>query len=80
MTFEELKNEAKLHGYYLIKATPNIKMIPCTCGRNSRSLWHSPDGYFLECKGCGRQSGIGVSERQARELWNEMILEMRGEE
>ena len=79
MTYEELKAEAKRQGYNLIKAKPNIKMIPCICGRNSRSVWHSPEGYYLECRGCGKQSGIGVSERQAREMWNEMIADMRGE-
>lgn len=36
MTLDELKAEAKKLGYYLVKNTPKISLLPCPiCGKNN---------------------------------------------
>ena len=74
MTFEELKQEAKRQGYNLTKAEPYIRFMPCTCGFNRRRVCHSPEGYEFECMRCGKTGGIGATEKQAKQFWNEMII------
>lgn len=80
MTLEELKAEAKAHGYKLIKDNPRPKLLKCTCGRNNFGRWTRPSengscGYQwkIECRKCGKASKWADSEREAIEMWNEMI-------
>lgn len=79
MTLDELKAEAKMHGYKLIKDNPKPKLLKCTCGRKNFAHWSRPkeDGvgfeWNIECRECGKASGWADSERKAIEKWNEMI-------
>lgn len=77
MTLEELKVEAKIHGYTLIKIKEKERLLPCICGSNRRThvyRGNSTDGEreTLICKRCGRRAG-GKDEYEARHNWNEMI-------
>ena len=79
MTIEELKTEAKMQGYNLIKIQEREKLLPCNCGCNRRRLWSGWYGYdnfqsyHYECVHCGKESPRGKTKKDARHLWNEMI-------
>lgn len=79
MTLDELKAEAKMHGYKLIKDNPKPKLLKCTCGRKNFGKWTRPkeDGFGfewkIECRKCGKASEWEDREREAIEKWNEMI-------
>lgn len=38
MTLDELKHEAELHGYRLVKKRASMKKVPCICGNKQISL------------------------------------------
>ena len=82
MTLDELKKEAKKHGYGLIKLHSRTKMLPCTCGHNRRShcnVYHHKSGrfyYYLVCNKCGLKSPCADTEEEAKEKWNNMIEEL----
>lgn len=65
MTIDELKIEADQFGYRLIKKQEYIRLLPCVCGHNSRTLWWRMDGLFYECNQCGRRAPIGSTEAEA---------------
>ena len=73
MTLDELKVEAEKLGYTLIKKSPNIKMLPCTCGCKRRTEWFSKGQIFYSCERCGKKSPLSNTERGAKRAWNEMI-------
>ena len=74
MTLEEIRAEAKKHGYTIVKyrlAMPRLK--PCKCGYNRRDAWYTGDGGIkLVCKNCGLYS-VGKNRREAVINWNRMI-------
>ena len=76
MTVEELRAEAKAHGYYLIKIQPpKEKLLPCVCGCTRHARWWGTHDYnktIFRCRKCGREAS-GRTEREARHNWNEMI-------
>lgn len=75
MTLEELKTEAKKHGYNLIKQKEKIYLQPCVCGCNQRAKWYGTYGSVtLKCKRCGR-SATGDTELDAKKQWNRMVEE-----
>ena len=79
MTLEELKIEAKRHGYRLNKITPYEKFIPCKCGCNRRNVyygfeWETGDYVAYECKKC-KAYIKGKNNNDAKRVWNE---KMRG--
>ena len=39
MTLEELRAEAKKHGYKLIKDTPYVRLAPCVCGHKGHGQY-----------------------------------------
>ena len=80
MTLDELKAEAKMHGYKLIKDNPKPKLLRCTCGKKDIGRWTRPSEndlcdyqWKMECRVCGKRSEWADSERKAIEMWNEMI-------
>lgn len=75
MSVDELKAEAKRHGYALIKRNPLPKKLPCVCGRKLLEEWYvvSRKGWMYKCPVCGRMADMGKTEREARELWNEAV-------
>ena len=38
MTLDELKHEAELHGYRLVKKKASMKKVPCVCGNKHIAL------------------------------------------
>lgn len=78
MTLEELKAEAKKHGYHLIKDREKVNLLDCTCGCKRRfhlstiKDWQSYEG--LECAKCGKRVW-GKTELDARKEWNKLIEE-----
>ena len=76
MTLEELKSEAKLHGYKLVKNISE-KWVSCKCGCNRRTVWHNllDQSITLECKRCGAVVN-GKNLTDAKRNWNRT---MRGE-
>lgn len=78
MTIEELKEEAKKLGYTVVKIPKKEALLPCTCGNNRREHWNRVEiksgrvYEVLKCSKCGK-SVEGLTEREARHNWNEMI-------
>lgn len=75
MTLEELKAEAKVHGYRLVKIQPHIKLMPCKCGRKLIDTWCGPDGIFYKCPKCEHRGEVGKTDREARIQWNESVTD-----
>ena len=74
MTLEELRREARNHGYYLMKPTPNYtKLLPCTCGHKHRTELIKDNKFAYECKTCGKRSEFAYTREMARKEWNKMI-------
>ena len=74
MTVDELKAEAKAQGYYLVKAQPLEKLLPCVCGCRYRERWsgtHDRKIIFV-CHKCGLEAS-GRTEREARRNWNDLV-------
>lgn len=77
MTLDELKAEAKAHGYRLMPITPYIKLMPCKCGRKRLEIWYRTDGSgcrFVKCPSCGLTAPDGRNEREARKNWNKRVM------
>ena len=70
MELRELKQEAKKAGFYLLKAQPREKLLPCTCGCKKRRTLYSPKGVVLECTKCGRHTRYAKNPTDARAFWN----------
>lgn len=80
MTLEELKAEAKKHGYKLTKEYPYISLVPCVCGSISRILWSVPGHmHYYQCKGCGFRTGLVKTKYEAKLKWNECVENARKE-
>ena len=75
MTLEELKSEAKAHGYKLMPIVPYIKLAPCKCGHYYPALWHRIDTKYFKCKYCGLTAPEGKTEQEARKNWNALMME-----
>jgi hypothetical protein len=81
MTLEDLKIEAKKHGYRLEKIPERIVLLPCPiCGKKRTSTWYSPYGRIVQCSSCdGFRGGYGRNEREAKLRWNEAVKAAKGE-
>ena len=76
MTLEELKAEAKKHGYKLAKDLPYVRMLPCICGNKAisyGSTFPSPTPYYHKCRKCGYKSQPAKTKYEARAKWNECV-------
>lgn len=77
MTLDELKAEADMQGYRLVKKNNPPRLSPCTCGGRRRSWWcrSGPDGnfYYLICEKCGKKSEYGKNKIEVSKKWNEMM-------
>ena len=74
MTLNELREEAKKHGYYLMKpSTSYTKLLPCTCGHKHRVEIIRDSMIAYQCKTCGKQSEFAYTREMARKEWNAMI-------
>lgn len=85
MTLEELKAEAKKHGYKLVKEQPYIRMSPCVCGHKRISLYFTLDNnsktvHFYRCYKCGLESDRAKTKYQAKLKWNECVENAKKEE
>lgn len=78
MTLEELKAEAKKHGYHLMKDREKVNLLDCTCGCNRRRHYTvvKDNEVFegLRCIKCGKWV-LGKTELDARKEWNKLIKE-----
>jgi hypothetical protein len=85
MTLDELKHEAELHGYRLVKKRASMKKVPCVCGR--KQIWLVRDyepvpslihlgittdipGWRCECPTCHRHSSFARTQENAVWMWN----------
>lgn len=74
ITIEELKQLAKLKGYYLKPITKYNKMVTCICGANHRKQIDILGGRVLyKCNKCGFTGLSGYGVKQARDGWNKAI-------
>lgn len=77
MTLEDLKAEAKKHGYKLTKEYPYISLLPCICGNKhiSSPMVYGPTKtpYFHRCGKCGFASEQAKTKYEARQKWNECV-------
>lgn len=83
MTLEELKAEAKKHGYKLTKEYPYIRMSACVCGHKNIAHWIKfggvPTPYFHQCRKCGLTSEPAKTKYEAKLKWNECVENARKE-
>ena len=78
MTLEELRTEAKKHGYKLTKEYPYVRMIPCVCGSKSQTLWGAPGHmHYYQCKKCGFSTGLVKTKYEAKLKWNECVKRVK---
>lgn len=82
MTLEELKAEAKKHGYKLTKERPYIRLSHCICGHKSISQWihFNGGGYSFGCRKCDFESPPCKTKYEARLKWNECVENARKEQ
>lgn len=76
MTLEELKAEAKKHGYKLTKEYKYEKLEPCPCGNKrivASMLCDTVIPYFHRCNKCGFASEPARTKYEARHKWNELV-------
>lgn len=74
MTLEELKAEAKKHGYKLTKEYPYVRFSPCVCGRTRRTMWFGQGHtYYYKCVACGFRTEPMKTKHEAKLKWNECV-------
>ena len=76
MTLEELKAEAKKHGYKLVKEYVPIKFEPCVCGKKGTAVKHirlNPHEYYYKCNRCWFSADGARTQREAKLKWNECV-------
>ena len=75
MTLEELKAEAKKHGYKLTKEYPYIRLAPCICGSKNRTLWYDyvEHKHFYGCNKCDFRTDGARTKHEAKLKWNECV-------
>jgi hypothetical protein len=84
MTLEELRTEAKKHGYKLTKEYPYISLAPCVCGHKKISSYFTLDNnskamHFHRCYKCGLESEPARTKYEAKLKWNECVENAREE-
>ena len=81
MTLEELKAEAKKHGYKLTKEYIPIRFAPCVCGQGYavKDFKLNPHAYFYRCSRCGLKADGARTQREAKLKWNECVENARKE-
>lgn len=75
MTLEELRTEAKKHGYKLTKEYKYISLLPCVCGHKTQRIgWtSSKTPYRYKCYKCGFASEPAKTKYEAKLKWNECV-------
>jgi hypothetical protein len=83
MTLEELKAEAKKHGYKLTKEYIPIRFAQCICGQKGYAVKHiklNPHQYYYKCNRCGFSADGARTQREAKLKWNEYVENARKEQ
>ena len=84
MTLEEIRTEAKKHGYKLIKDTPYVRLAPCVCGHKGHGQyadWSNKKApHYLKCYRCGFASEPAKTKYEAKIKWNECVENAKKEE
>ena len=74
ISLKDLKQLAKVNGYYLKPITKYNKMVTCICGNNRHKKVEILGGRTIyECTKCGFKGLSGIGEYQARDGWNRAI-------
>lgn len=86
MNIEEAKAFLEANGYSVIKKNPLPKLLPCVCGCKRRTevmvgitrgdagrVW----GTMYRCERCGFEGGFGKTNRDAREEWNNAVIDAK---
>ena len=74
MTVEELKKEAAMLGYYIIKKPD--KYVPCKCGSNRKHWFWTAGHASLRCNKCGFTvtcKDYFCNDSKMRKLWNDTL-------
>lgn len=84
MTLEELKAEAKKHGYKLTKEYPYVRLSPCICGHKRIGEYFilysdTKETRFRKCYRCGFASEPARTKHEAKIKWNECVENARKE-
>lgn len=80
MTLEELKAEAKKHGYKLTKEYPNTTLKPCICGSNRYMRMLGTHTKYYKCIKCGFKADEAKYLYEAKLKWNECVANAKKEE
>ena len=84
MTLEQIRAEAKKHGYKLVKEYPYVRMMPCICGHKNIAYCStfgdkSKKPYYHQCSKCGLTSERTKTKYEAKLKWNECVENARKE-
>lgn len=80
MTLEELKIEADKLGYYLVKKSEKVMLLPCpVCGKKCTHEWFSTLGRKRVCYNCGFEGRYSKNGVEAKRKWNEAVLKYEKE-
>jgi hypothetical protein len=79
MTLEELKAEAKKHGYKLTKEYKYIKLHSCICGNKHPTLeWDiAQKQRYYTCRKCKFRANGAKSKYEAIAKWNEFVEQVQ---
>jgi hypothetical protein len=74
MTLEELKAEAKKHGYKLVKETPNTTLNSCICGEKRYIRMLGTHTKYCKCIKCGFTADEAKYQYEAKIKWNKCVV------
>lgn len=75
MILNELKDEAKKRGYYLVKIPERVRLLPCpVCGTKRTEVWTCNHGNFRVCGKCSFRGDYAKTERESVKKWNEAVM------
>lgn len=83
MTIEELKAEAKKHGYKLVQITSDVHILPCPiCGCTRTVIWHKGSMIYRACgrNGCTFKGYISKNKLDSKRKWNTAVLDYQNKE
>lgn len=78
MTFDELKKEADIQGYRLVKKLNYIKLRPCPqCGAKRTENWYDTkhQKWFKQCANCEFRGLPTDKKKDLNFVWNKAVEE-----
>ena len=77
MTLEQIRTEAKKHGYKLVKDTPNPTLDACICGSKRHIRMLGIHVKYYKCTKCGFTADEVQYLYQAKLKWNECVSKFK---